>query len=67
MGYCIHRTNSTHVLCLKVKWFVPGRVEIANPAGKIGLAAISRFDIAGILGNAVVDTVKGFDEVLGVG
>ena len=65
--YRSREPGATHIQRLRIERFIPCRVEIADPAGEIGLTAISRLDIARILGDAIVVGVKGFNEVLVMG
>ena len=58
---------ATHIQRLRIERFIPCRIKIADPAGEIGLTAISRLDIARILGDAIVVCIKSFDEVLVMG
>lgn len=42
---------------------VPLRVEARNTAGKVGPVTVLGLDVLGVLGDAVVDGVDGFDKV----
>lgn len=63
----LHQQDGSHrayIHCLGVDRFIPSGIQMTDATREVGAAPVQRLDVCGVLRDAIIDRVDGFDEFL---